>query len=255
MRNYLRFVLFCSVLYLMLPYAVNAVNAAHFEFDKSALSVKNGDTFTLQVIVDPKTEQITSVDIYVLYDKSILTAQTVDAGTYFPTILDDIQPGKIYIAGLVEDPTAFKTGKGTVATITFKATADGTANVTFDCRSASDSSKIIKNDINATNIITCADNKSSLVTVGTISSLPTTSGGTNGSTTTDTSGATLTPTPTGTVTPTPSPTNTPTPTSTSTISATLVPPVSGNADTAMGLLIPGVLFMLFAGALKFAGKM
>lgn len=246
MRKYLHFLLFLTVVFLALPVLSNSVRAASLEFDKTTHSVKNNETFTLQVIVNPGSDQITSTDIYVLYDKAILTAQKVDAGTYFPTVLDDIQPGKVYIAGLVEDPTSFKTGVGTVATITFKSTAEGTANVTFDCRAASDSSKIIKNDINATNIITCSSNKSTLVSVGTLTNLPNTSGTTTG---------TPTPTPTTSITSTPTPTFTPIPTRIATNSATLsAVPVSGNADTAMALFIPGVLFMLFAGVFKFVGR-
>ncbi len=251
MRKHLLFVLLLLVLFSSLPFVHGKVGAASLQFDNAALNVKKGDTVSLQVNIDPKGEQITSTDIYVLFDKTILSAKSVLEGTYFPTVLSDIQPGRVYLAGLVEDPSAFKSVTGIVATISFTAIADGTTNVTFDCRSASDSSKIIKNDINATNIIVCADNKSSLVTVGAISSLPTTSSG-NGGTGTSSASLTGTPTPTST----PIPTATPTPTKISTNSATLsAAPVSGNADAALALLIPGVLFMLFAGVFKFVGRM
>jgi len=63
---------------------------------------------------------------------------------------------------MVDDPASSKTGSGTVATITFKGLKNGSGAISFDCTS----SKVIKDDINATNIMDCNANGSLTVTVG-----------------------------------------------------------------------------------------
>ena len=89
-----------------------------------------------------------------MYDPAYLEASSVAAGTYFPAVTNNITAGKVSITGLIVDPGTYKTGAGVVATITFKSLKNGVTNVTFDCRAdVSNSSKIIKNDVNATNVI------------------------------------------------------------------------------------------------------
>ncbi len=166
MRRFLITIVFLVIFFAVIG-SVQAVEAATLKFDEATFSVASGDTFYVQVIVDAGSEQITSTDIYVLYDATILEAQSVSGGTFFPTVTKNITSGKVYIAGLVDDPATSKTGSGTVATITFKALKNGSATLTFSCDTSTyNTSKIIKNDVNATNIITCAQNGSSAVTVG-----------------------------------------------------------------------------------------
>lgn len=173
------------------------VEAAALKLDKTTVSVSAGQTFDLQVQVDAGTDQITSVDAYVLFPSNLLQAQTVLPGTYFPTVTNNIQSTKVYIAGLVDDPATSKTGRGTVATVTFKALANGTATISYDCREgASDSSKVIKNDINATNIIVCSQNDSSIITVGPGVTSPTSTPGGGGTTGGGTTGGGIGGTPT-----------------------------------------------------------
>ncbi len=166
MRRFLITAVFLVIFFGMVGF-VRAVEAATLKFDESTFSVASGDTFYVQVIVDAGSEQITSTDAYVLYDATVLEAQSVSNGTFFPTVTKNITAGKVYIAGLVDDPATSKTGSGTVATITFKALKAGSATLSFNCDTTSyNTSKIIKNDINATNIITCAQNGTAAVTVG-----------------------------------------------------------------------------------------
>jgi len=164
------------ILFLTLPsflYA-NLVEAAYLKFDQATATVANGALYQAQVILDAGTDQVTSTDIWVIYDATLLEAQLVTSGTFFPTVTNNITSGKIYIAGLIVDPGTYKTGSGTVATISFKALKNGTGTLTFDCRTdVSNSSKIIKNDVNATNIITCSQNGTQTVTVGASTTVPT----------------------------------------------------------------------------------
>ncbi len=142
-------------------------DAAYLKFDKATVTTQANQTFTVDVIVDAGTDQITSTDIWVLYDPTALEAQLVTNGTFFSAVTNNLSSGKVSITALIVEPGTYKTGAGTVATITFKALKDGTTDLTFDCRTdVSNSSKIIKNDVNATNIIACSQNVKTTVTVG-----------------------------------------------------------------------------------------
>lgn len=148
-------------------YIAQGVEAAILKFDQESISVNPDETFTVQVIVDPGSEQILATDAYVLYDPDLLEAQSVADGDYFNTVFNNITSGKVYVAGVVDDPATYKTGSGTVASITFKALKNGSGELTFYCdTSVSDTSKIIKNDVDATNIIDCDNNGSLPVVIG-----------------------------------------------------------------------------------------
>ncbi len=139
--------------------------AGYLKFDKSTISVAAGDTFQIQVIVNPGTDEIAGTDAHVTYNATLLEAQTVTAGTYFPTVSNNIASGKVSIWGTTV-PASPKSGEGTIATITFKALANGSATLQYFCdAAASNSSKVVKADINATNIIDCTQDQSSAVTV------------------------------------------------------------------------------------------
>ncbi len=145
--------------------------AANLKFDKTTISVSNGETFQIAVIVDPSPDAITSTDVYISYDATALKATAVSAGSLFPTVTNDISAsGKVYIAGLVNDAASSVTSAGTLATITFQALKETTITLSFDCST----SKVIKNDINATNVLNCSANGTSAVTIGSgSSSVPT----------------------------------------------------------------------------------
>lgn len=158
-----------SILLLLLlsPSFGDKVFAAFLDFDQSTVSVVSGDSFDIQVTIDAGSDQISSNDAYVIYDPTILEAQAVTPGDYFPTVVNNITSGRLYVAGLVDDPATYKTRSGTIATISFNALADGTGTLTYDCQEGVyNSSKIIKNDLNATNVIDCSLNGRSTVTVG-----------------------------------------------------------------------------------------
>lgn len=185
--------------------------AASLSFDKSTVSVSNGATFQIAVTVNPSGDAITSTDVYVTYDSTALKANSVAAGSLFPTVTNDIATsGKVYIAGLVNDAATSVSTTGTLATITFQALKEATVTLTFDCTK----SKIVKNDVNITNVLVCADNGSSTVTIG--------SGGSSSSTT---------------------PTIAPT-------SGTL--PQSGVFDNVVKFAIPGMILLFLGGMLRFA---
>jgi hypothetical protein len=153
---------FLILFFVFLFFSVSQAQAAYFKFNKDQVNVAAGDEFDLQLIVDPENEEITSVDAYIQFDQNLIEGVSVTDGSYFPTVTNNISLSTIYIAGLVDDPASPKTGTGTVATIKFKGKTNGTATVSFNC----DTSKIIKNDINSTNIISCNKNKLAQIIIG-----------------------------------------------------------------------------------------
>ena len=162
MNNLLRTFLSLIVFFIVAPFVFRA-QAASLGFDKSTATAANGATFQISVTVDPGSDALNSTDVYVTFDATLLKATAVSAGTMFPTVSNDISTsGKVYIAGMVNDPASSISTAGTLATITFQGLKEGTGTLSFDCNS----SKIIKNDINASNVIVCSSNGTAAVTVG-----------------------------------------------------------------------------------------
>ncbi len=202
-RQFITFVAIVGVFSFILLFS-KPVEAAFFKFSPASISSVSGNTFQVSVLVDSGTDEILSSDAYILFDSKVLEAQTVADGSYFPYVVHNISAGKVSIRGIVTDAATSRTGSGTLATITFKTLAAGSASLSFFCdMNASDTSKIIKNDINASNIIVCTQNNiASVIAVsptpvpsGTLSITPTGTGtgtgtgGTSGSGTGGTSGS------------------------------------------------------------------
>jgi len=159
MKKYFLVALWLLVAYFLVLPRIVTVEAAHLELDPATVTAAKGETFNVDIIVDAGSDEIVSTDAFVLFDAAVLQVDSVADGDFFPTVTYTTEASKLYVAGLVDNQTTPKTGKGKLATVTFKVIGDKGADVTFDCRTdAADSSKIIKNDINSTNVIVCADN-------------------------------------------------------------------------------------------------
>lgn len=231
----------CAVSIIFAAATVQGALAASLKFDKTSFSVKTGDTFNVQIVIDPGTEQVTSTDAYVVYDGNFLQAQTIVGGTYFPQVLHDKKTNLVYVGAMIQSPTDFKTGKGTVATITFKATGSGSTKLTYQCdKTLIATSKIIKNDPNATDIIECSQNEEATIAV---------------------SGPTATPAPSGQATPTPTTVvqlpvtsggsiSTPT----ATIHVTSLPQ-SGTTENMISMAAAGTILLVFGGIAKLLLKL
>lgn len=150
--------------------AFSSVHAAMLQFDPATGSGAVGETIDLGVVVNAGSDEILAVDAQVRYDKNILEVQNCTDGTFLKVARKDFAtPGQLYIAGIVEDPGSPVTGKGTMATCTFKVKANATTNVTYSCtpgETASDSN-VAKNNADATDIIQCSDNGTAVITAGT----------------------------------------------------------------------------------------
>ena len=170
MKNLIKKLLLILIFFGLAPFFFKA-EAAYLRFDQTSASTNNGSTFQIAVVVEPGSDSLRSVDAYVLYDSSLLKANSVSSGSLFPTVSNDISTsGKVYIAGMVNDVGSSISTSGTLATITFQGLKNGSGTLSFDCNL----SKVVKNDINATNVIVCSQNGTASVTVG--------SGGSSGGT-------------------------------------------------------------------------
>ena len=148
---------------LLLPSYFTLVEAASLKFGSSTVSAANGATFQIAVTVDPGSDSLNSIDAYVTYDSTLLRVNSVTAGTLFPNVSNDISvAGKVYIAAMVNDQASAISTAGTVATITFQGLKEGSGTLAYD----SGSSKIIKNDVNATNVMVSSSNGTAAVTIG-----------------------------------------------------------------------------------------
>ena len=163
MKKVLKTLLLLLVFFLSSPLLFNPAWAGFLKFDKTTVSVAVGGTFQIVVTVDPGSDSLRGADAFITFDSTSLKATTVTAGSLFPTFFhDESTSGKVYVAGMVSDPANSISTSGTLATITFKGLKDGSATLAFDCNT----SKIIKNDINASNVISCSQNGTASVTVG-----------------------------------------------------------------------------------------
>lgn len=140
--------------------------AATFNFSPTSTEVRPNNTFDVQVNVDAQTDQIAGADIYLTYDANLLEVQTITDGSYFPQVEDVPSTGRLYLTGFVNTQGDYKTGAGTVATVTFKALAEGNTEITIDCDTTqTDTSKIVQNDTAVTNILDCSSLQSHPVTI------------------------------------------------------------------------------------------
>lgn len=177
-------------------------------FDPAASTAAVGANFTISIMVDTFNNESLGTDAYIQYDTTAAQFVQVVNGDFFPSVSHTDQQGTLSIRGMVTEPASFRTGTGKLATVTFKGLKDVVTRFTFICGGTSGaSSKIIKNDINASNIIACDANNIFTATIGNATATPTGIAPTGTNATATPTGLVLT----GTVTPTSSGTAAPTP--------------------------------------------
>ncbi len=165
-----------------------AAPATTLALSPASVSKQPGDTFKLNVDIDPASNQVTTVKVDLTYDSTKLEAQTITNGANAPRVLNSgiVASGSASIkvgAASNAQPIAIK---GTVAVVTFKA-KDGTGTTPTQVKFA------------ATTFVGGLNESTANVLIGTTGSTITIGGAGN-------STPTLTPTPTITLTPTLTPT-------------------------------------------------
>ncbi len=169
MRKLLRKVIFPLVVFIGL-WQVGAVSASagprlHFQPDSGNYNV--GDNFDVVVKIDTGDKEAMAVDALVSFDQNKLEVNQVSTGDFFPGFDYNIENsnGKLTIYSFSEQALMTKSGVGDIATITFEATAEGTAETTFLCQSGVDTDSAIW-DQQGNDLIDCAACGSGSYTIG-----------------------------------------------------------------------------------------
>ncbi|MCL4398001.1 cohesin domain-containing protein [Patescibacteria group bacterium] len=172
-------VLTTAIIFVILINFINfikpaSVLAATLSLSPASGTEAVGSTFTVDIIVDPGTDSISAASAIVDFDSSKLTALTVTKGSLFNqdpltntigTSATDPTKGEIrYDSGSLG--TAVTT-RGTMATITFRAIAAGSAPVTFVFDpTVTTGTSLVAAASGPTNLLTTVNNAVFTVTAG-----------------------------------------------------------------------------------------
>lgn len=117
---------------VLLCVSVKDASAAYFSFSPSSKNVTVDETFTVSVLLDTQNQSTDGADAIILYDSGKLSVTAASLGSlYANKVQEDYSTaGKVIFRATSTASSSF-TGSGTFATITFKATSDGSANVNF----------------------------------------------------------------------------------------------------------------------------
>lgn len=168
------------------------VDAATMSISPATQSVHVGDTFTVSININTSGATIDGVDIrYLNYNPALLEVQDADSttagvqiapGALMPvTVANSVNAstGKILFSQVVMGGGGYS-GSGTLATITFKALAVGTANITIDSANGATTDTNIASAGNDT--LTSATGASYTISAATTGTTGGTTGGTSGGT-------------------------------------------------------------------------
>ncbi len=151
MKKYI-FLFLSFVTFFILFGVFNKTFAASLYFSPDSGDFIVGDSFEISVFVDTEGEYVNAIDITLKFDPKII--QIVNpAGSrssievwVSPPIYSNID-GTIRFIGGIPSP-GINNSKGLISTITFRAIQPGKTSITF-----SDSSKVLRNDPNGTDIL------------------------------------------------------------------------------------------------------
>ncbi len=165
-------------LFLFLALFVGPIRAGagpRLYLDPSSSSPANSSEFDVLVEIDPGNKEAMAADALINFDNSRLEVKQVADGGYFSGFDYNIENdnGRMTIYSFSTQALQTKSEVGTLATITFKAIAEGPASVSFLCQSGNDSDSAIW-DAQGNDLIDCAANGSGTYTIGSGAGEPTT---------------------------------------------------------------------------------
>ena len=118
----------------------NVLAAASLSFDPASKTIAPNGTFNVGVVVNTGGAETDGVDAVIRYDGNKLEFVSASMGNLYSTVLTPnptpTTPGQLTLGAAAVSGESYN-GTGTFATITFKAIAEGTANVYFDFTSGS----------------------------------------------------------------------------------------------------------------------
>ena len=181
--------------------------AGRLYLDPASGNYSVDDQFDISVMADPGTSEIVAIDALVNYDNTRLEVVKVEAANFFYdaatgssyqgfSYSDDSDTGRISMYSFATIGSFTVTAAGKLATVTFKALAEGSAAASFVCQAGSSEDSSIW-DSSSNDAIDCGSNGSGTYTIEA------------GSPETPSSTPTLTPTPTEASSAPDSPTATP----------------------------------------------
>jgi hypothetical protein len=170
-----KFLVFLVLLFAFSLGKTRAVFASgRLYLDPASGSYSIGDQFDVSVMADPGTSQIVAIDGLINYDNTRLDVVKVeeaiffknDAGSYQGfSYSSDADTGRISIYSFATIGNFSVTTAGKIATVTFKATAQGEAAASFVCQAGSSEDSSMW-DIASEDSIDCGSNGSGTYTIG-----------------------------------------------------------------------------------------
>jgi hypothetical protein len=137
--------------------AVGAKAGPRLYFEPSEGNYNVGDNFDVVVQIDTGDKEAMAADALISFDQNKLKVNQVSAGDFFSGFDYNIENanGKLTIYSFSEQALVTNSGVGEIATISFEATAEGTASVSFLCESGVDTDSAIW-DQQGNDLIDCA---------------------------------------------------------------------------------------------------
>lgn len=152
----------------LLLFPAVAFAAPRLYLDPATVSVVAGSTATVNLLIDSDVQTATAADAKITFPKALLESSTVTTGTFFDSITKMVSnlTGTIEIHGYFSgaSTTQSKSGKGTVAVLTFKGLAPGVATLALPCTDGTTTDANIA-DTTGKDIIVCTDVSGSEITV------------------------------------------------------------------------------------------
>ncbi len=136
-------------------------------FQPSSGNYEVGETFDILVKIDTGDKESMAADALISFDESRLKVNEVVEGDFFSGFDYNIENnnGKLTIYLFSEQALVTNSGQGDIATVTFEATAEGTASTSFLCESGVDTDSAIW-DQQGNDLIDCAACGSGSYTIG-----------------------------------------------------------------------------------------
>lgn len=122
-----------AVLMSALPTAALAlVGGPTLTAQTSASTVQVGQEFTVTVMMDTKSYNVTAAELHVSFPSGLVKATWVEEGSFLPTVLLNGSYGTSDASITVGSGVTPKNGTGPVMQVTFTALSAGTANIVVD---------------------------------------------------------------------------------------------------------------------------
>jgi len=145
---------------------MSQTQTASLSFDPVNITASAGDIIPVDVMIYSGSDPVISTDIYISYDPSVLSIASpqnpeIKKGELFQSVdAKVLQPGNLYIYAINPSPDLKQVTNGKIATIYFQAQTSGQIDLRIQCEPfMTQTSQIIRNDEDLTNIINCTSTR------------------------------------------------------------------------------------------------